>query len=161
MQVVDAGRLASPLPMDLEGDDLQSVVDGWATQHAPHALVGHHGVLVLQLKRYHSEADTPQKNRRSINFAPGQTIAVPVFDGPEGISTSHQAFYVAYTIIHHGDSTTSGHYQAVLSVPGSEGPEADWEFHVCNDRTAPRPATEVDILSIRKDSYLIGLIRSP
>ena len=57
MQVVDAGRLASPLPMDLAGDDLQSVVDGWAAQHAPHALVGHQGVIVLQLKRYHSEAE--------------------------------------------------------------------------------------------------------
>ena len=75
LQVVDAGRLDSPLPLDLAGDDLQSLVDGWATQHAPHALVSHHGVLVLQLKRYHSDAAAPRKQRSMIHFAPGQTIA--------------------------------------------------------------------------------------
>ncbi|CAE7522252.1 unnamed protein product, partial [Symbiodinium necroappetens] len=63
--VVDAGGLASPLPMDLAG----------------------------------------------------QTIAVPVFDGPEGISTSHQAFYVAYTIIHHGDTTTAGLLMRLIFTP--------------------------------------------
>ena len=160
-QVVDTGELSSPLPMDLQGGDVQSIIDGWAHQHAVHALVAHGGVVIIQLKRYHVTDARPIKDPSPITFEPGQRVALPIFDDDEGTSTSHQSFRVVYAVVHHGPSTDTGHYQAVLCLPGSEGTDEGWQFYVCNDRAVPRTVTPADYQSIRCNSYLLGLIRAP
>ena len=49
-------------------------------QATVHAVASHSGVVVLQLKRYHSEASRTHKDTRPVLTQPGAQVAVPIIE---------------------------------------------------------------------------------
>ncbi|CAE7793397.1 unnamed protein product [Symbiodinium sp. CCMP2592] len=160
LQVADAGSLAVPIPMDLAGDNIQDVVDRWSGQAAVHAIADHSGVLLIQLMRYAVGDAQPAKDSRHVHIAPGQSVALPIFQDSEGTTVVCQTFVIAFVVYHHGNTVHSGHYQTALCVPHLEGSGTQWKFIICNDNVHPREVNAGDIQDIARNAYLVGLLRT-
>ena len=68
--VREAGDLSSPILLDMQS------VDQWTHQAAVHALTHHSGLVVLQIKRYGFEHDSPTKTLAPLRVLPGEIIAL-------------------------------------------------------------------------------------
>ena len=153
----DHGPLSAPVLVDVQGPDLQSIIDAWSAQPAIHALSEHSGAFILQLKRYTRAGDRAAKNTTPVLIRPGDALVMPCFAAPGSIELQHRQFRVAF-VIHHGEQTTSGHYQTALSCPLDSLASA-WQFYICNDGTEPRCAASADLRDILHNAYLVGLVR--
>ena len=98
--VEDHGPLSAPILVDVQGSDLQSVVDAWSAQHAIHALSAHSGLFLLQLKRYTRVGDSAGKNTAPLLIRPGDALAMPCFAAPGSTELQHRQFRVAFVIFH-------------------------------------------------------------
>ena len=83
---------------------------------------------------------------------------LPCFSEADSVELHHRQFRVAYVIYHHGEVTTSGHYQAALCFP-VDPLATSWQFYICNDGTEPRCAAAADLRDILHNAYLVGLVR--
>lgn len=158
-RVCDSGQLTAPLLIHLTGDTLPDLIASWHNQYATHALHWHSGLLLLRLVRYGFDQGEAYKNRAPVYVQPGETVAMPVFEGAEGLSVRHEAFRVVFQLFHIGERVDSGHYQCAISVPDSNM-QSRQRFYICNDNTTPKRATPRDLTQVATNSYLIGLIRS-
>ena len=113
---------------------------------------------MLQLKRYTRVHDRPGKNKDPVSIQPGRPLVLPCFSETDSVALQHRMFRVAYVIYHHGDVTTSGHYQAALCFLTDHSASA-WQFYICNDGTEPRCAAAADLRDILHNAYIIGLVR--
>ena len=154
-QVVDEGRLTTPILLHPTAGTLATLIGAWSSQYAVHAIAAHTGVILVRVVRF-SYDGVARKNRCHIPIEPGESVAVPIFDSAEGTAIRHEAFRVAFVIFHLGLEVNSGHYQAALGVPADSG---QWQFVVCNDNRTPKPPSRKDLKDIGTDSYLIGLVR--
>ena len=153
-RVADAGTLLRAIPLPITGTTLQSLLDAWSQQYAPHALTLHNNVLFLQLERYGADA---HKNQQLLRIRPGDQLAVPLFAEPASLATRHETFQVVTVIYHIGHTVKSGHYQTLLGHPSEDG---SWGFLVCDDNRSPRVARKTDLNLVDRNAYLIGLVRS-
>ena len=158
--IVDSGPLSGPVLLHLGDDRLQAMINRWHTRYAVHALVLHAGIVLLQLCRY-GGAENPRKNQSPLAIRPGEKVQLPVFTSDAELSIRHESFIVGFIVIHTGDRVTSGHYRTVLCVPKPERPGPSWESWVCDDSRPPKKCTSKDDAIIRKNSYLVGLVRAP
>ena len=158
-QVEETGPLSAPILLDLPGGSLQGLVDNWCHQAAIHALQCHSGIVQLQLKRYRNALGVTHKCSDPIAILPGDSLILPVFADSASTTLSHRQFRVAYVIFHHGQTTTSGHYQTALSVPTGPTADSEWQFYICDDGKMPRRAASADLRDIKHNAYLVGLIR--
>ena len=136
-QVYDSGELLSPILLHLAGSTLASIILHWRDQYAITALVQHSGLVTLQLCRYRDDAS---KDGTPITLTPGARITLPVFMSDACTDTREETFLLAWVVFHLGEETTSGHYQAALSVPS----KGMWEFYICDDNRVPRKARRED-----------------
>ena len=125
-QVSDSGELLSPILLHLAGSTLASIIRHWRDQYAITALVKHSGLVTLQLCRYRDDAS---KDSSPITLTPGARITLPVFVSDACTDTREETFLLAWVVFHLGEETTSGHYQAALSVPN----KGMWDFYICDD----------------------------
>ena len=93
---------------------MQSLIAMWHQQYAAHAISQHSGLVVLQLWRYGSSGT---KDCSVLPIVPGERLRLPVFVSAEGTHVSEETFCVIWVVFHLGETTSSGHYQAALSVP--------------------------------------------
>ena len=155
--VREAGDLSSPILLDMQSGQL---VDQWTHQAAVHALTHHSGLVVLQIKRYGFEHDSPTKTLAPLRVLPGETIALPQFASQEGLELQLLRFRVGYVIyISLGHTPNTGHYQVALSEKRGHAVKASWQFAICNDGCIPRRAASADLQRIETNCYLIGLVR--
>ena len=167
---VDSGPLLAPLSLEVQGPDLQSAVDAWATQHAVRGLYLPTGVLVLQLKRYERVAEGLRKCTSPVTCRPGERIGFPVFLGPTGLDTRTETYRLISCVFHTGHQLDSGHYQAVLCVPAvtktavSSSPKPCtplWSYRICDDNRKPRQTRPKEVEHISENVYLLGFLRDP
>ena len=142
-QVHDSGDLGIPLFLHLPGESLQALVDSWQHQFATHALTHHGGCIFLQICRYSAHVS---KNMQRVVIRPGATVTLPT-----------EQFRVVAAVFHQGQSTTSGHYQAIVGKPEAE----QWVPYICDDNRKPRKAQRRDLDIVDHNAYLVGLLRSP
>ena len=153
-RVTDAGTLLRALPLPITGATLQSLLDAWSQQYAPHALTLHNNVIFLQLERYGADAS---KNQQLVRIRPGDQLAVPLYAEPASLVIRHETFQVVTVIYHVGHTVKSGHYMTLLGHPSEDG---SWGFLVCDDNRSPRVARKTDLNLVDRNAYLIGLVRS-
>ena len=138
---------------------MQSLIAMWHQQYAVHAISQHSGLIMLQLCRYGSSGT---KDCSILPIAPGERLRLPVFVSAEGTRVSEETFCVIWVVFHLGETTSSGHYQAALSVPTTPttpGEHAVWDYYICNDGKTPRKARKTDHSVIDANAYLVGLLR--
>ena len=84
-----------------------------------------------------------------MQLVPGATVSLPHFlAADDGTAVQQTAYQVGFVIFHLGKRVSSGKYQLALSVPNPDAAESGWTFHICDDRSRPRPG------------YLVGVVRS-
>ena len=165
--IVDSGPLLAPIPVEVQGPDLQAVIDHWSNQHTVHGLYEPGGALVLQLKRYASSSGETRKCITSVCCRPGERIGLPVFLDSKGLDTRTETYRIVSCVFHTGHSLDSGHYQAALCTPGAEvvsSPQPctpPWSYRICDDNRKPRQSRTKEIKHIDSNAYLIGLLRDP
>ena len=159
LRVEETGPLNAPILLDLPGGSLQELIDKWSRQAAIHALTHHSGIVQRQLKRYHHSFGVTHKSQDPIAILPGDPLILPVFADSASTDLLHRQFRVAYVIFHHGQTTTSGHYGAALSVPLGPTADSEWQFQICNDGRVPRCAAPADSRDIKHNACLVGWIR--
>ena len=152
--------------MDPQGPGLTDVILAWNEQHSVHALTCHNGLLMLQLKRYTTRDGEHVKDTTSIQWTPGERLAIPFFCDSVGVRTRFEYFRVAYVVCHIGEHTHAGHYQTVVCVPKAEGKGGEaapisWSSFVLNDNSKPRRATTSDANMLAGHCYLIGVVFDP
>ena len=153
-RVRDSGDLGIPLFLHLPGESLQALVDSWQHQFATHALTHHGGCIFLQICRYSAH---DSKNMQRVVIRPGATVTLPVFTDAGNACTRLEQFRVVAAVFHQGQSTTSGHYQAIVGKPEAE----QWVPYICDDNRKPRKAQRRDLDIVDHNAYLVGLLRSP
>ena len=95
------------------GTTLQSLLDAWSQQYAPHALTLHNNVLFLQLEHYGADA---HKNQQLLRIRPGDQLAVPLFAEPASLATRHETFQVVTVIYHIGHTVKMGTTRLCLAI---------------------------------------------
>ena len=157
---VDSGPLTMPVLLHIAGPTLPDLFAHWHMQYAVHALQAHKGILICRIVRFDFNNRGAAKNMSPVHIRPGESIAVPVFEGPAGVSVQHEAFQVAFQIFHVGPHVHTGHYQCALSVPQTHGSQTRWHMQICDDNHTPRRAKPSDLQTIAHNVYLVGLVRS-
>ena len=150
-----SGTLEQPIVLPIAGTPpltLQSLLDHWHMQHAVHALLKHKGLIWLQLERYTHGAN---KCEAPVRVRPGDSVAVPFFTEPAGLTLRHESFTVAALVYHLGDTALSGHYMTLIGKPQG----ANWEYYVCDDNSQPRRGEVADLQLVDHNAYLVGLVR--
>ena len=164
---VDSGPLRAPLPVEVQGPDLQAAVDHWTQQHAAHGLFASGGSLIIQLKRYQHVEENPTKLSVPLRCRPGDRIGFPVFLDAEGLRTCTVCYRVICCVFHTGCRLDAGHYQAAIGVPGSDSAAGSksctptWVYRICEDNRKSRPAKPKDLSHIDSNAYLVGLLCDP
>ena len=114
-----ASSLTSPVPMSFPDEanlSLQDLVEIWRTQATRNFLSSDSNLLVLQLGRFRMEQGRECKHRRALRWV-GRRLLFPLLDIHSQTGTAElrlERFDVQAIILHHGLSTTSGHYTACL-----------------------------------------------
>ena len=157
---VDSGPLTMPVLLHIAGQTLPDLFANWHMQYAVHALQAHRGILICRIVRFDFSNQGAAKNLSPVFIRPGESIAVPVFEGPAGVSVQHEAFQVVFQIFHVGPHVHTGHYQCALSVPQTHGSQTRWHVQICDDNKAPRRAKPSDLQTIAHNVYLVGIVRS-
>ena len=109
----------------------QFMIHHWHLQSSVHALRRPPVILMLQLSRYSLGPEGARKNHTSVSWP--RLLNVPCFDA-DGIESHNIAYIVEAAVLHHGQSTQSGHYTVLLHQ--SQG--VDW---LCDDGVEPRRLT--------------------
>ena len=148
-----SGDLSAPVQIHLGGP---TQLTQWHRQYAAHAISQHSGLITLQLCRY-GQAGT--KDCSLLPIVPGERLRIPVFVSAEGTHVREETFCVIWVVFHLGETTSSGHYQAALSVPSAPSADTVWEYYICNDGKAPRKARKADQSIVDANVYLVGLLR--
>ena len=52
-----------------------------------------------------------------VRVRPGDSVAVPFFTEPAGLTLRHESFTVAALVYHLGDTALSGHYMTLIGKP--------------------------------------------
>ena len=154
--ISDRGSIRAPIVLHLHmehvNESLRGCVDRWHKQaRATNGLLKDYDVTFLQLARYETTAHAVRKDRTRVVITP--KITIPVFG--RGLKTFRATYVVSSIITHHGDTTTSGHYNALLLEPGALPRGSCWE---ADD---DRPAKYCDYLPsyAEHDGYLFILAR--
>ena len=158
--VTDSGPLAGPILLHLGGASLQALIDAWHSQHTVHALASHCGALLLQLCRYTTSSESPQKDSSRIAIQPGEVVHMPVFDSERAASVRHEPFVVGAVAVHLGNRIDSGHYRAFLCKPVPNTRPPTWHWWACDDNVPPKRGTAKDHTMLSHNAYLVGLIKT-
>ena len=146
--------LSSPIPMNFPDEanlSLQDLVEVWKAQATRNFLSGDSNLLVLQLGRFCFEQGRERKHRQALRWV-GRRLLLPLLDdhGQAGAASLQlERFDIQAVILHHGPSTTSGHYTTCLlrDVAG------ETQFWTTDDnRSALRGSMPSTMLT---DSYLV------
>ena len=142
------------------GRDLSDLIARWHGQYAVHALHQPGGLIIFRIVRYDFECRAAVKDLTPVYVQPGETVALPVFEGPEGLSVRHEAYQLELQFFHLGPQVDSGHYQCAISVPLGRGSPQQWQYQICDARKQPRKARPPDLRTMAQNVYLVGLVRS-
>ena len=120
VQVTDRGTtwpILLPEPLLTQQECmLQSLIDAWESQAAPHALAAGPSELLLQLNRFREVGAVYTKS--STPVVPTDTLSIPVFHA-DGLRRGTLRYQLRAAIIHIGDTPQSGHYRAVTFNAGA------------------------------------------
>ena len=152
----DRGCLSAPIVLHLglasSSDSLQGCVDRWHKQaRATNGLLKDYDVVFLQLARYDCNAGIARKDRTRVQLA--TKIALRVFG--RGLKTFRATYTVSSIITHHGDSPTTGHYNALLLEPSALPRGSCWET---NDDRPARHCSSLPLYA-ETDGYVFILTR--
>ena len=120
IQVTDQGAtwpILLPEPLLTQQEcALQSLIDAWKFQAAPHALATDPSKLLLQLNRFREVGGVYAKSTTPV--VPTDTLSIPVFHD-DGLQRGTLRYRLRAAIIHIGDTPQSGHYRAVTFHVGA------------------------------------------
>ena len=157
-RIVDQGSLDCPITLHLHGHTLQGLISNWRNQASVYGIAASSGAICFQLCRFQRDG---AKDMKPIAIPPGLRVSLPHFNAPtESIEVASQDYRVGFVIYHQGPTILCGHYQAALSYPDTAQDPVTWQYMICNDKKAPRPASSRDLKLIERNSYLVGLLRS-
>ena len=146
--------LTSPIPLPFPDEanlSLQDLLELWKAQATRNFLSHATRLLVLQLGRFCIDQGRERKHRRALRWV-GRRLLVPILDqhGQDGDpSLQLERFDIQALILHHGESTNSGHYTTCLLCDAS----GETQFWTTDDE---RPAQRGGMPScMLTDSYLV------
>ncbi|CAE7936262.1 unnamed protein product, partial [Symbiodinium necroappetens] len=157
--IKDSGQsalLLLPSPGNVQDDHTcvvtaQRLLSLWQQQPNLHAAIFPAAILVLQVCRFHFEADNHVATKRRYQVIPDSLLALPCFTGID--SQCREVWYqLNSVVIHLGEAPTRGHYQTIL--------QDETCAYLADDGREAKRVSDTFLDSTQRDSYLLIYIRS-
>lgn len=154
LELRDSSNTFAPIlmtpPSHLQECTLQTVVDQWSAQDAIHALSAPPEVLCICLTRFGYNDEGAYKLAMPVSFHT-LSVMIPCFVDELSLETRSCSYSVIGAISHYGQTTTSGHYRAMLYSVS----ESCW--YITDDGSRAKKAKSGDMQHLYRHAYLIWL----
>lgn len=154
LELRDSSNTFAPIlmtpPSHLQECTLQTVVDQWSAQDAIHALSAPPEVLCICLTRFGYNDEGAYKLTMPVSFHT-LSVMIPCFVDELSLETRSCSYSVIGAISHYGQTTTSGHYRAMLYSVS----ESCW--YITDDGSRAKKAKSGDMQHLYRHAYLIWL----
>ena len=123
---------------------LPTLIQAWSDQTSRYGLTDT-APVILQLPRYRVFLNGNVRKRPfqvPLISRHDRAFTMPVFSDPAGVVTHPHPFEVIAAVLHYGNSTSSGHYRAML-FPRSEGRPWLTEDGICATQASPSDLTDL------------------
>ena len=128
----------------------RSLISRWHQQAELHAALAPATILILQVCRFHFEADNQVATKRRYRVVPDPYLDVPCFTGV-GPQCRDMLYRLNSVVIHLGEAPVRGHYQSIL--------HGETMAYLADDGKVAQPVSQQFVDHTQKDSYLLVYLK--